>query len=81
MIPHEPYPTETDIVVTDMSITYSQEADCMSETQNTQFLQINTENESGVYYVIKTDRWAFDDIDDLIKILNDFKSRMTELND
>jgi hypothetical protein len=29
----------------------------------------------GDYYVIKTKRWAFENIDDLIKILNEFKTK------
>jgi len=56
---------------------YIQNADSECLTQADQVLKIWTEN-SGTdepYLVIKTDRWAFDNIEDLINLLNDFKSR------
>ena len=41
-----------------------------------QFIEVETEDSgAGAYFVIKTDRWAFDDIQELIDTLNDFKSR------
>lgn len=36
--------------------------------------------EPGGYFYIKTERWAFDNIDELINILNDFKSKIKFTN-
>ncbi len=56
---------------------YIQAADSESDSDIDQLFEIWTEN-AGTdepYYVVKTERWAVNDIDDLIKLLNDFKSR------
>lgn len=65
-----------EIVLDGISATYCQESDsCVPE--EVQELRIFTENVGGgSYYVIETDRWAFNDIEDLIRVLNDFKKRM-----
>jgi hypothetical protein len=41
-----------------------------------QFLHIHTEDGGGGdYFVMDTERWAFDNIDDLIEVLNQFKEK------
>lgn len=52
---------------------YVQEVDNYSLSDNDNFLEIGTE--PGGYFYIKTERWAFDNVDELIRILNDFQSK------
>ena len=59
-----------------LTIEYTQDGDSMLDSIE-QTLEISTEDAgSGHYYVIKSDRWAFDSPDELIKILNDFEQRL-----
>ena len=60
--------------VEDVKVTYSQE--CDESSQEWQSLKIFTsDNGTGKYIVFETERWAIDSIDELIEILNDFKTR------
>jgi hypothetical protein len=57
-----------------ISITYSQEEDGCDISNNFQELKIFTNDAgSGKFIVFETKRWALDDIEELIEILNDFK--------
>jgi len=59
-----------------LTIEYNQEGDSVLDGLD-QTLEISTEDAGGWhYYVIKSDRWAFDSLDELIKILNDFEQRL-----
>jgi hypothetical protein len=59
-------------VIEEISITYSQE--CDESSNNIQELKIFMEdNGAGKYIVFETQRWAIDNIDELVEILNDFK--------
>ena len=63
------------VVVSDVKVSYVQEAD--TNSHDLQQLDIITEDSGGgIYYVIKTDRWAFDDLGELIKVIEDFKNRL-----
>lgn len=63
---------EQSVAVNKVSVEYTQEAD--SNSDGLQFLEVSTEDAGGgVYYVLKTERWAFDNLNDLIKVLNDFE--------
>lgn len=65
---------QTPVAVNKLSMEYVQEGD--SNSDEFQILDISTDDAGGgVYYVLKTERWAFDNIDDLIKILKDFEKR------
>lgn len=65
------------VAVNKVSIEYTQEAD--SNSYGFQFLEISTEDAGGgVYYILKTERWAFDNLNDLIKVLNDFEKRLSD---
>lgn len=67
---------DEDVVISDLSTTYLQKADCCSSEDYNELL-IKAEDGGGcLFYVIKTDRWAFDDIDEVIDVLNDFKNRL-----
>jgi len=57
-----------------IKVEYSQPCDQTSD--NWQQLDIEIEdNGGGAYFVIKTERWAFDSIQELIDTLTDFKNR------
>jgi hypothetical protein len=59
-----------------ITIEYNQEGDSVLDGLD-QTLEISTEDAgSGHYYVIKSDRWAFDSPEELISILNDFEQRL-----
>ena len=59
--------------VEDVTITYSQECD---ESTIWQSLKVFTDDAGGGKYIVfSTERWAIDNIDELIEILNDFKTR------
>ena len=59
-------------VIEEISITYTQE--CDESSQDWQSLKIFTsDNGAGKYIVFETERWAIDNIDELVEILNDFK--------
>ena len=70
-----------EILRTEFKLTFSQENDCMESSDLGQFLNIHTENGGGGdYFVMDTERWAFDNIDDLIEVLNQFKEKYDKLN-
>lgn len=54
---------------------YIQDADnYKSNGSNSNILKVGTE--PGGYFYISTERWAFDTIDELINVLNDFKNKV-----
>lgn len=76
-----------EIGIEKMSITYIQEDDTNhGGKDDTQTLTIETEdaicnreealNKQGYYFVLKTDRWAIEDTEDLVKVIDDFKERL-----
>lgn len=68
--------SEQPVSVNKVSVEYTQEAD--SSSDGLQFLEVSTEDAGGgVYYVLKTERWAFDNLNDLVKVLNDFEKRLS----
>ena len=68
--------------VESMKIEYSQDADSCQSNDGAQLLEIETaDSGGGVYYIIKTERWAIDDTKDLIKILKDFQKRLKTKNE
>lgn len=75
LIPHDFAPEK--IGVTELLVSYCQEADSNAAGDDFQNLEVKTEDAGGgVFFVIKTDRWAFNDVDELINVLNDFKKRI-----
>lgn len=77
-----------EIGIEKMSITYIQENDTNMRTEDdpVQTITIEAEdaicsreealNKQGYYLVIKTDRWAVDEPEDLTMLVNDFKDRL-----
>ena len=55
----------------ELQMTFTQEADCCSNEE--QYLTIKTQNGGGGdFYVIETERWAFDNIPEMIAVLMKF---------
>lgn len=68
--------SEQPVAVNKVCVEYTQEAD--DNSSEVQLLEISTEDAGGgVYYILKTERWAFDDLNDLIKVLQDFEKRLS----
>ena len=57
-----------------LEATYSQTDDCSSSSdEGYQFLRIFTENGGGGdFFILETKRWAFDDPQELLDIINEF---------
>ena len=69
------------ILTQTLKVTFTQDNDCMESSDLGQFLHIHTEDGGGGdYFVMDTERWAFDNIDDLIEILNQFKEKYDKIN-
>ena len=57
-----------------LTVNYHQEPDAL-DTED-QLIELTTEDAGGgMYYVLKTERWAFNDPDELMEILKDFVKR------
>lgn len=57
-----------------MTIIYEQPSDLSDDTQT---IKISTaDNGAGKYFVIKTDRWAIDKPEELVKLIKDFQSKL-----
>lgn len=76
-----------EVGIDQMSITYIQQDDTNhGGRDDVQTITVETEsaictreealNKQGYYFVIKTDRWAFDEVEDVVKVLEDFKKRL-----
>jgi hypothetical protein len=66
---------EQPFTVSRLVVEYTQEPDGLSS--DIQILEVSAEDAGGgFYYVLKTDRWSIDNIQELIKILNDFEKRL-----
>ncbi len=62
--------------IDDVSITYIQDADCVSDSDSIQTLKVYTENNgAGRFMVLETERWAIDDVEGIIEIIKDFATR------
>ena len=61
--------------LSEMRVSYTQDTDCC-DSSLCQLLTIKTEDGGGgTFFVIETERWAFDDPQELIDLLTDFKRR------
>jgi phage pi2 protein 07 len=67
---------ENDITLEDIKAEYSQTADCTEDNDEPQVIKLETRN-NGVahFYHIKTDGWSFDNVDELVNLVNDFIKR------
>ena len=67
------YAINDDLVINKVTVNYCTESD-IDDSDNELELSISHQG-AGFYYVMKTERFAFDDIDFLIRILQDFKEK------
>jgi hypothetical protein len=67
------------LLLQQFKMTFTQEADCC-DSGDGQFLTIRTENGGGGdFYVIETERWAFDNIPELITTLMRFYTKHQQI--
>ncbi len=60
------------LLTQEFQMTFTQDSDCCDSKE--QYLTIKTQNGGGGdFYVIETERWAFDNIPELINILKRFQ--------
>ena len=65
---------DTYVLSQELKMTFTQDGDCMDSEE--QFLTIHTKDGGwGDYYVIETKRWTFDNIDELVEVLNKFREK------
>ena len=67
------YTINNDLVINKVTVNYCTESD-IDDSDNELELSI-THQGAGFYYIMKTERFAFDDIDFMIRILQDFKEK------
>lgn len=68
------------ILSQEFKMIFTQDSDCNSLED--QFLTIKTDNGGGGdYFVIETERWAFDSIDELVEVLNKFKEKHEKIEE
>ena len=57
------------IYLEDMVVRFSQEPDCCQKDDETQIIEIHSENNGvGNFFWLKTDRWSFSEPDDLVRL-------------
>lgn len=66
---------KTYLLSQDFKMTFTQDGDCC-DTNHEQYITIKTENGGGGdFFVIETERWAFDNIPELITTLMRFHTK------
>ena len=68
------YPYGSEIVINEISVNYSQANEDEVDTEDNLKLSICHQG-AGFYFVLESKRWAFNSIEELVKILNDFQSK------
>lgn len=68
------YPDGSEIVINEISVNYSQVNENETDTDDNLKLSICHQG-AGFYYVLESKRWAFNNIDELVEILNDFQAK------
>lgn len=62
-------------ILSNIKCEYTQDSDGCSPSSDQNTIEFTIEPDQ--YIVIKTERWAIDNIDEFIELLKDFKSRFT----
>ena len=70
----ELYPEGDDTVITGITVNYSQMSEKNADDTNDLELSICNQG-AGFYFVMKTDRWAFNNVDELLELIQDFKNK------
>lgn len=78
MITHDISPKDDQVAIESMTIKYIQNEDDMSpDNSGMQSLILKTRDAgAGVYFVLSTERWAFESFEELEKVFEDFKTRI-----
>ena len=64
------------VEIAKVGVKVHQNSDSCDENPQGQTLELFTEDAgAGTYYVMKTDRWSFDSVEELIEVINDFIRR------
>lgn len=59
------------------NLTYTQDSDCCQSDGLSQNITIRSQDSgSGTFFVIETERWAFDDPKELVALLNEAAKRL-----
>ena len=87
-IKNNPYPKGEDVGIVKMTITYRQEIDCnapVSDDCNDITISVEDvpldDETFQYYYTMQTERWSFNEPEEVFDLLNDFKQRLTRMND
>ena len=63
------------IAIVSAIVTYSQDSDSNEEDVGQELTIEQTDAGGGKYFVLSTRRWAFDKIQELLDVVNDFQNR------
>lgn len=75
-------PKDRQVLIDTISITYNQENDCTEVDEGVQVLTLETRDGGGGKFIhLKSEGWSFDSIEELIAIIEDFKSRIKIINE
>jgi hypothetical protein len=70
---------EQGIILEEASFRFSQDANCLSPVDGCEFLEIEAHSSLGIdrdgdcFFVLKTEKWSVDSIEDLEKLFNRIK--------
>ena len=71
---------KAEILSQEFKVTFAQDADCC--VLGDQFLTIKTDNGGGGdFFVIETERWAFDSVEELVELFNKFKEKHEKIKE
>jgi hypothetical protein len=70
---------EQGILLEEASFRFSQDANCLSDDDEYEFLEIEAKSSLGIdrdegcFFILKTDKWSIDGVEDLEKLFNRIK--------
>lgn len=72
---------KAEILSKKLIITITQDSDCVESGDLGQFLSIESEEDGGggAFFIMKTERWSFNDFEELIETLNLYKNNYDKL--
>lgn len=68
-------PKDDEVGISDVKITYCQQGDCTGNGDYNEIIISTADGGGGNYFILKTKRWAINDVQELVDLLNDFKKR------
>lgn len=76
------FPEDDQVMLDSAILKYFQGPDCTEDEDEYQEITISTrDNGAGNFINIKTEGWSISEPEDLLTLLNDFKSRLGEMFD